>query len=52
MKRKIVIAIAIVFAVLLGLAGVRALQIHKLIAFGASYVPPPETISSAVAHEE
>ena len=36
----------------LGLAGVKALQIGKLIAFGKSYAPPPETISSAVAHEE
>jgi len=52
MKRKIVAAIAIVFAILAGLAGVKALQIHKLMAFGASFVPPPETISSAVAHEE
>jgi membrane fusion protein (multidrug efflux system) len=52
MKRKIVVAIGIVFVVVLGLAGVKALQIQKLIAFGASYAPPPETISSAVAHEE
>ena len=52
MKRKIVIAIGIVVVVLLGLAGVKALQIYKLIAFGESYAPPPETISSAVAHEE
>ncbi len=52
MKRKIVAAIVIVFAVLAGLGGIKALQIHKMIAFGASYVPPPDTISSAVAHEE
>jgi membrane fusion protein (multidrug efflux system) len=52
MKRKIFAAIAIVLVVLAGLAGVKALQIHKLIAFGASYAPPPETISSAMAHEE
>jgi len=52
MKRKIFAAIAIVVVVLLGLAGVKVLQIRKLIAFGASYAPPPETISSAVAHEE
>jgi len=50
MKRKIGTAIGIVFIVLLGLAGVKALQIHKLMAFAASYTPPPETISSAVAH--
>ncbi len=52
MKRKIVIAIGIVFVIVLGLAGVKALQIYKLIAFGKSYAPPPETISSAVAREE
>jgi membrane fusion protein (multidrug efflux system) len=52
MKRKIFAAIAIVLVVVAGLAGVKALQIHKLIAFGASYAPPPETISSAVAHAE
>ncbi|HZF01592.1 MAG TPA: efflux RND transporter periplasmic adaptor subunit, partial [Methylomirabilota bacterium] len=34
------------------LAGVKAMQIHALIAMGKSFVPPPETISSAVAHEE
>jgi len=52
MKRKIFIAIGIVAAVFILLVGVKALQIHKLMAFGASFVPPPETISSAVAHEE
>ena len=52
MKRKIVVAIGIVFVVVLGLAGVKTLQIHKLMAFAASYTPPPETISSAVTHEE
>jgi membrane fusion protein (multidrug efflux system) len=52
MKLKIVAAIAIVFAVFLALAGVKALQIHKMIAFGATFTPPPETISSAVVQEE
>src|ERR1019366_2321736 len=52
MTRKIIIGAAVVFVVFIFLAGVKALQIHKLIAFGASYSPPPETISSAVAHEE
>ena len=52
MTRKIIIGAAVVFVVFIILAGVKALQIHKLIAFGASYSPQPETISSAVAHEE
>ncbi len=52
MKRKIIIAIAIVAVVLVGLVGIKALQIRKMVAFGKTFVMPPETISSAVAHEE
>jgi membrane fusion protein (multidrug efflux system) len=52
MTRRIIIGAAVVFVVLIFLAGVKALQIHSLIAFGKSFVPPPETISSAVTHEE
>ncbi len=52
MKRTIILAVVIVVAVLGGLAGVKALQIKKLIAFGAAFVPPPESVSAAVAREE
>ena len=52
MKRKILTAVIVVLAVVLGLAGVKAWQIHKLIAAGQAFAPPPETISAAVAHEE
>jgi membrane fusion protein (multidrug efflux system) len=52
MKRKILTAVIVVLAVVLGLAGVKAWQIHTLIAAGQAFAPPPETISSAVAHEE
>lgn len=52
MKRKIFIAIAIVFAVFLVLAGVKTLQIRKMIAFGAAFVPPPETVASATVSED
>jgi membrane fusion protein (multidrug efflux system) len=52
MKRKIAIAVLIVLVVFAGLAGVKALQIKKLIAAGAAFVPPPESVSSAVAREE
>ena len=52
MTRKIIIGIGGVLAVVVVLAGIKASQIHSLIAFGNSFVPPPETISSAVAHEE
>ena len=52
MKRKIAIAVLIVLVIFAGLAGVKALQIKKLIAAGAAFVPPPESVSSAVAREE
>jgi membrane fusion protein (multidrug efflux system) len=52
MKRKIIIAVVIVLAIISVLAGVKTWQIHKLIAAGQALAPPPETISSAVAHEE
>jgi membrane fusion protein (multidrug efflux system) len=52
MKLKIVSAIFIVLLVLGALAGVKALQIQKLIANGKAYAPPPETVSAAVAREE
>lgn len=52
MKRKILTAVAVVLAVVLGLAGIKVWQIRTLIAAGSSFAPPPETISAAVAHEE
>ena len=52
MKSKIAIAVFIVLLVLGGLAGVKALQIKKLIDGGKAFAPPPESVSSAVAREE
>ena len=52
MKKKIFIALIIVAAALIVLAGVKALQISKLIGFAKTFTPPPETISSAVAQEQ
>jgi membrane fusion protein (multidrug efflux system) len=52
MKKKIFIAIAIVVAVIVGLVAVKGSQIFKMISFGETYVPPPDAVSSAVAHEE
>lgn len=52
MKRTTILSIVVVLAIIGGLAGVKVLQIRKLIAMGKTFVPPPETISSAVAHEE
>jgi len=50
MKLKVVIAIVVVVVVLGTLGGVKALQIGTLIKAGKSFKPPPETVSSAVAH--
>ena len=52
MIRKILLSVFIVLAVVGGLAGVKALQIKKLISDGKSYVQPPESVSSAVVREE
>jgi membrane fusion protein, multidrug efflux system len=52
MIRKISLAIFIVLVVLGGLAGVKVLQIKKLMADGKSRVEPPESVSSALVREE
>ncbi|MCX6896517.1 MAG: efflux RND transporter periplasmic adaptor subunit [Verrucomicrobia bacterium] len=52
MKRTKIIAGVILLAVVGLLVGIKAMQIGKLIKMGKSFVLPPETISSAVAHEE
>jgi membrane fusion protein (multidrug efflux system) len=51
MKKFIIgLIIVVVVASLLGL--VKAWQIHRLIGSAALFLPPPETVSTAVAHEE
>src|SRR5882724_3140098 len=50
MKLKVVIAIVAVLVVIGALAGTKYLQIKKLMS--APQTIPPESISSAVAHEE
>jgi membrane fusion protein, multidrug efflux system len=52
MIRKILLAVFIVVLVLGGLAGVKALQIKKLMDSGKDYAPPPESVSSAVVRED
>jgi len=52
MIRKILIAVFVVLLVVGALAGVKMLQIKKLIASGKSFVVPPETVSSALVREE
>jgi membrane fusion protein, multidrug efflux system len=52
MKKRITLSILIVFLVVAALAGVKALQIGKLVGAASTMVPPPESISTAIAHEE
>ena len=52
MTKKLIVGLVIVVVVGGTLGVVKALQIRALIAAGAAFVPPPETISSALAHEE
>jgi membrane fusion protein (multidrug efflux system) len=50
MRTKITFAIGLVTMVFLGLAGIKALQFKTLA--GTPWTQPPDTVSSAVAHEE
>ncbi len=52
MIRKLLIAVSIVVLVLGGLAGVKALQIKKLVDSGKDYAPAPESVSCVVVREE
>ena len=52
MKRKIIITVGIVLAILAVLGGVKFWQIRVMIAAGQAFVPPPETVATAVVHEE
>ncbi len=52
MIKKVILAVVAVVLVLAALAGVKVMQIGTLIAFGKSYAPPPETVSTAVAKQD
>ena len=52
MKRNILLGVAVVLAISIGLAGVKAWQIRTMIAASALFAQPPETVSTAVAHQE
>jgi membrane fusion protein (multidrug efflux system) len=52
MIRKILMAVFVVLLVVGALAGVKTMQIRKLMADGKKYAAPPESVSSAVAREE
>lgn len=52
MIKKVILSIVLVVLVFATLAGIKALQIGTLIAFGKSYTPPPETVATSAAKEE
>jgi len=52
MKRYIFIAVGLVLVIFVALAGVKFSQIKTMIGFAKTFQPPPETVSSAVAHAE
>lgn len=52
MKSKLLIGLLIVLVLGGGLAAVKTMQIKKMIAAGATFAPPPETIASAVVAED
>jgi membrane fusion protein, multidrug efflux system len=52
MKLKITVAVGIVLLVVGSAGGIKVLQIRALIAAGKAHVQPPETVSTALAHEE
>jgi len=52
MKVKIIAAILLVLVVVGMLAGVKTLQIRKMVAAAKALVPPPETVSSAIVRQE
>src|SRR5471032_1452145 len=52
MKWKIFFAVVIVVVIFVILAKVKFMQFGAMGAFGKSFVPPPDSVSSAVAQEE
>ncbi len=52
MKSKILIGLLVVLVLGGGLAAVKTMQIKAMIAAGANFTPPPETIASAVVAED
>jgi len=52
MKLKVFLALMLVLLIFAALAGVKVLQIKTMIAAGATMVPPPDNVSTAVAHPE
>jgi membrane fusion protein (multidrug efflux system) len=52
MKLKVFLAILLVIVMFGALAGIKVLQIKSMIAAGKTMLPPPETVSTAIAQSE
>ena len=52
MARKIGLAVLMVLLIAGGLAGVKALQVRKLLEAGKSFAPPSESVSTFVVRQE
>jgi membrane fusion protein, multidrug efflux system len=49
MKKRFILALAAVLVLVGVLGGIKGLQIDRMIAHGKQFVPPPETVTTAVA---
>lgn len=52
MPKKVLLAVLALIGIFAVLAGIKFMQIRSMMAFGASYTPPPESVTSAVVREE
>jgi membrane fusion protein (multidrug efflux system) len=52
MKKRVILVVVGIVVVIAALAGIKALQIKAMIKQGKSFVPPPETVTTATAKVE
>jgi len=49
MLKRIIITLIGIIVLIGGLAGIKSLQIQRMIAHGDNFVPPPEVVTTAMA---
>jgi membrane fusion protein, multidrug efflux system len=52
MKKRIIIAVAVLVVIIAILAGIKALQIGSMIDHGKKFTPPPETVTTSIVSSE
>ncbi|NOX80495.1 MAG: efflux RND transporter periplasmic adaptor subunit [Deltaproteobacteria bacterium] len=52
MKKRIIVTCLVLLVVIGIIAGIKVLQIRRMIARGSHFVPPPETITTALVRQE